>query len=158
MHELALKTAQRLLQLETTMTTAESCTGGWIAKILTDIPGSSQWFERGFVTYSNAAKMDMLGVKSDTLEQQGAVSEAVVREMASGALTNASADVSVAVSGVAGPGGGTDAKPVGTVWLAWATTKDLKTLHVHLSGDRGRIREQTVELALQGVLDVLAEA
>lgn len=158
MHELAMKTAQRLLQLEKTMTTAESCTGGWIAKILTDIAGSSGWFERGFVTYSNAAKMDMLGVRPDTLEQHGAVSEAVVKQMAAGALANSLAHVSVAVSGIAGPGGGSVDKPVGTVCLAWATEKNLKTLHVHLAGDRARIREQTVELALQGVLDVLDEA
>ncbi len=155
MHELAVKTGERLVKHGLSMATAESCTGGWIAKILTDVPGSSSWFECGFVTYSNEAKQDMLGVQANTLQQHGAVSEEVIREMASGALRNSRAEVSVAVSGIAGPGGGTGAKPVGTVWLAWAMGENLRTLHVHLSGDRSRIREQTVELALQGVLDII---
>jgi len=155
MHDLAVKTGETLLEHGLSITAAESCTGGWIAKILTDIPGSSEWFERGFVTYSNQAKQEMLNVKSGTLQQHGAVSEETVKEMASGALFNSQGAVSVAVSGIAGPGGGTVEKPVGTVWLAWASGENLKTLHVHLSGDRSRIREQTVELALQGVMDLI---
>ena len=155
MHELATQTGEQLSKHGLSLTTAESCTGGWIAKILTDIPGSSGWFERGFVTYSNEAKQDMLGVRASTLQQHGAVSEQVVKEMASGAICNSRADVSVAVSGIAGPGGGTADKPVGTVWLAWAAGKNLRTSHVHLSGERSRIREQAVELALQGVLDII---
>ncbi len=155
MHELAMKTAARLLNHGLSITTAESCTGGWIAKILTDISGSSGWFERGFVTYSNEAKQDMLGVHSNTLLRYGAVSGEVVREMAKGALHYSEADVGVAVSGIAGPGGGSTDKPVGTVWLAWAMGEHIKTLHVHLSGDRSRIRKQAVELALQGVLDIV---
>lgn len=155
MHELAVRTAEQLLKHGLSITTAESCTGGWIAKILTDVPGSSGWFERGFVTYSNEAKQDMLGVQASTLQQHGAVSEEVIRQMASGALRNSRADVSVAVSGIAGPGGGTTDKPLGTVWLAWAAGENLKTLHVHLSGERSRIREQAVELALQGALDII---
>jgi nicotinamide-nucleotide amidase len=155
MHELAIRTGERLSKHGLSIATAESCTGGWIAKILTDIPGSSGWFERGFVTYSNEAKQDMLGVQGSSLQQHGAVSEQIVKEMARGALTNSRADVSVAVSGVAGPGGGTADKPVGTVWLAWAAGKNLRTLHVHLSGERSRVREQAVELALQGVLDII---
>lgn len=155
MHELAIETGGRLLQRGLSIATAESCTGGWIAKIMTDIPGSSGWFERGFVTYTNEAKQDMLGVQTHTLQQHGAVSEQTVREMASGALSNSRADVSVAVSGIAGPGGGSADKPVGTVWLAWAVGGKLRTLHVHLSGDRSRVREQAVGLALQGVLDII---
>lgn len=154
-HELAIRTGERLSKHGLSIATAESCTGGWIAKILTDIPGSSGWFERGFVTYSNEAKQDMLGVQGSSLQQHGAVSEQIVKEMARGAISNSRADVSVAVSGVAGPGGGTADKPVGTVWLAWAAGKNLRTLHVHLSGERSRVREQAVELALQGVLDII---
>ena len=155
MHELAIKVGEELLKHGLSLTTIESCTGGWIAKILTDIPGSSGWFDRGFVTYTNESKQDMLGVQASTLHKHGAVSEQVVREMARGGLSRSRADVSVAVSGIAGPGGGTTDKPVGTVWLAWAAGKNLRTLHVHLSGERSRIREQAVELALQGVLDII---
>lgn len=155
MHDLAEKIAEALVRDGLNMTAAESCTGGWIAKVLTDIPGSSEWFERGFVTYSNQAKQEMLDVKPATLQRYGAVSEETVKEMVIGALSNSRADWSVAVSGIAGPGGGTIDKPVGTVWLAWARAGNLKTLHVHLSGERSRIREQAVELALQGILDII---
>ncbi len=137
---------------------AESCTGGWIAKCCTDVAGSSQWFDRGFVTYSNQAKREMVAVSPDTLVSQGAVSEAVVREMASGALANSQAGISIAVSGIAGPGGGTVEKPVGTVWLAWATGKKVITLQHCYQGDREAVRRQTVATALQGVLDLLADS
>ena len=108
-----------LIKTNKKLTVAESCTGGWVAKVLTDIAGSSDWFERGFVTYSNQAKHEMLGVKEATLENHGAVSEETVVEMAEGALTNSHADFSLSISGIAGPGGGSSEKPVGLVWFSW---------------------------------------
>ena len=117
---LAAVLAGRLTARNESLVTAESCTGGWIAKICTDLPGSSSWFERGFVTYSNASKQELLGVSARTLERHGAVSEATVREMVSGALRHSHAVWGLAVSGIAGPGGGSEDKPVGTVWFAWA--------------------------------------
>ncbi len=137
------------------MAAAESCTGGWIAKVMTDIPGSSGWFERGFVTYSNQAKMDMLGVQADTLEHFGAVSEQVVREMAAGALAHSRAQVAVAVSGIAGPDGGTELKPVGTVWLAWADGNGVHAERRWFPGNREEVRWQTVIHALQGLGAIL---
>ena len=135
---------------------AESCTGGGIAAAVTDIAGSSQWFDRGFVTYSNQAKQDMLGVASETLEKHGAVSEQIVREMVAGALSRSGAQVSVAVSGIAGPGGGTDGKPVGTVCLAWQVAGREPVVRTeHFNGDRASVREQTVLSALQGLLNVI---
>jgi nicotinamide-nucleotide amidase len=138
------------------LTTAESCTGGGVAQAVTEIAGSSGWFERGFITYSNDAKREMLGVPLDTLLLHGAVSEAVVREMVAGALHYSHAQVALAVSGVAGPSGGTPDKPVGTVWFAWGV-KDrtcVSQLH-HLAGSRGEIRAQAVRIALQGLVDLL---
>lgn len=141
------------------LSTAESCTGGWIAKSLTDISGSSQCFGYGVVSYSNGAKESMLGVAAATLHEHGAVSEAVVREMATGVLNLSGADFSVAVSGVAGPDGGTDEKPVGTVWFGWAMrTGDEMSVsaeHHQLQGDRAAIRARTVILALQGIREML---
>jgi len=137
------------------LVTAESCTGGWIAKIITDRAGSSDWFDRGFVTYSNASKQDMLGVLSETLESHGAVSRETVLEMAGGALANSTAQLSVAVSGIAGPGGGTIDKPVGTVWLAWGAPEGLEAVCEHFSGDREQIRIKAVERALRGLLERL---
>ena len=141
------------------MSTAESCTGGWIAKSLTDIGGSSQCFGYGVVSYSNGAKESMLGVAAATLKEHGAVSEAVVSEMATGVLNLSSADFSVAVSGVAGPDGGSDEKPVGTVWFGWATRADrtasVRAERHHLQGDRAAIRSGTVILALQGMREML---
>ena len=141
------------------MSTAESCTGGWIAKSLTDISGSSQCFGYGVVSYSNGAKASMLGVAAATLSEHGAVSEAVVREMAAGVLKLSGADFSVAVSGVAGPDGGTDEKPVGTVWLGWAMRTaqkmSVKAEQHHLQGDRAAIRSGTVILALRGIREML---
>lgn len=135
---------------------AESCTGGAVACAVTDIAGSSGWFERGFVTYSNDAKHEMLDVSQDTLARWGAVSEAVVREMVAGALNHSHAQVALAVSGIAGPGGGTPDKPVGTVWFAWGTGEgQLVTRLCHFSGDRAEVRTQSVGVALQGVLELL---
>lgn len=134
------------------VTTAESCTGGGVASAITRVAGSSEWFEYGFVTYANRAKESLLGVTAATLLQYGAVSEPVVRQMAEGALIAADADLAVAISGVAGPGGGTPDKPVGTVWFAWAGTRGTETaLHI-LDGDRESIRRQAVVIAMQGLL------
>ncbi|MDG3064264.1 nicotinamide-nucleotide amidase [Thauera mechernichensis] len=135
------------------LATAESCTGGWIAEAVTAIGGSSAWFDRGFVTYSNEAKIDMLGVSAHTLATQGAVSEATVREMAAGALDRSIATVAVAVSGIAGPSGGSPAKPVGTVCIGWALRAgEQSALTLQFAGDRRAVRRQTVIRALQGVL------
>ena len=137
--------------------TAESCTGGWVAKAITDVPGSSACFGYGIVSYSNGAKESILGVGSPTLEENGSVSEPVVKEMAEGALNLSGADISVAVSGIAGPDGGTDEKPVGTVWFAWnvrdGTRHRIETDCKHFDGDREAIRELTVAYALQGILE-----
>ena len=135
------------------VSTAESCTGGMIAAACTDLAGSSQWFDRGFVTYSNEAKQDLLGVTEETLLRQGAVSAATVAQMAQGALARSKATIVVAVSGIAGPGGGTVEKPVGTVWLAWASDDfGHRTRHFLFSGDRADIREQAVTEALRGLI------
>jgi nicotinamide-nucleotide amidase len=140
------------------LATAESCTGGAVASAITDIAGSSEWFERGFITYSNEAKREMLGVAQDTLMRYGAVSEAVVREMVAGALCHSYAQVALAVSGIAGPAGGTPDKPVGTVWFAWGIKggQCIARLH-HLSGNREEIRMQSVCIAFQGVLELLSQ-
>ena len=140
------------------LATAESCTGGAVAMAITDIGGSSAWFERGFITYANDAKQEMLGVAQETLARYGAVSEAVVREMVAGALRHSHAQVALAVSGIAGPSGGTADKPVGTVWFAWGIKggQCLAQLH-HLSGSRAEIRAQSVRIALHGVLELLTQ-
>lgn len=136
------------------MATAESCTGGLIAGCCTARPGSSAWFERGFVTYSNAAKQASLGVDGALIEQHGAVSEPVARAMAAGALAHAQAEWAVAVTGIAGPDGGSPAKPVGTVWLAWAGPDGvLEAEHVVFAGDRAAVRDGTVRHALAGLLE-----
>lgn len=141
------------------LASAESCTGGWVSEAVTMIPGSSDWFERGFVTYTYISKREMLGVKEATLGNRGAVSEEVVREMAEGALARSHAQVAVAVSGVAGPSGGTPEKPVGTVCFAWGM-KDGKPRSEtkRFSGDRESVRRQSVEHALKGVLALLRSA
>lgn len=138
------------------LATAESCTGGGVAQAITEIAGSSGWFERGFITYSNVSKQQMLGVEEATLVQYGAVSEATVREMVAGALQHSEAQVGLAVSGIAGPDGGTPDKPVGTVWFAWGIRNGLTFARVHhLNGDRAEVRAQSVRIALQGLLDLL---
>lgn len=132
---------------------AESCTGGMAAQYVTAIPGSSAWFERGFVTYSNQSKVEMLGVSPQTLEAHGAVSEAVVLEMACGAIAHSHAQVAIAVSGIAGPDGGTPDKPVGTVWFAWRMSSGQETSRrCHFAGSRQAIRRLAVEHALQGLI------
>ena len=131
---------------------AESCTGGWVAQAITAVPGSSAWFDRGFVTYSNESKIEMLGVPAATLAQHGAVSEAVVRAMAQGAVANSRAHVSVAITGVAGPDGGTPDKPVGTVWFAWGQKRGYVEAERHqLTGNRAEIRARSVLIALDGL-------
>lgn len=137
------------------LATAESCTGGLIAAACTDLAGSSDWFERGFVTYSNAAKTELLGVAPQLIEQHGAVSEAVVRAMAAGALARSQAQVAVAVTGIAGPGGGSAAKPVGTVWLGWATPAGITSEVQHFGGDRAAVRTATVHHALTRLVTLL---
>ena len=142
-----------LQRREWMMATAESCTGGLIAARCTDLSGSSNWFERGFVTYSNAAKSELIGVPAALIEQHGAVSEPVARAMASGALMHAHAQVSVAVTGIAGPTGGSPDKPVGTVWFAWSVGDLVSSEKCVFEGDRRAVREATVAHALQGLLD-----
>jgi len=150
--ELAERLGALLKSKEIKIATAESCTGGWIAKIITDVSGSSAWFDRGFVTYSNAAKMQMLEVKPETLEQYGAVSAQTATEMVNGALAHSDADCAIAVTGIAGPEGGTEEKPVGTVFIAWAYKKqDVKVVQQKLMGNRHQIRRQTVKIALEGM-------
>ncbi|KJV33959.1 damage-inducible protein CinA [Aquitalea magnusonii] len=154
---LSARLGAALLARGETMATAESCTGGMIAAALTDIAGSSAWFGYGMVSYSNQAKQDLLGVSAATLEAHGAVSEAVVREMAAGARQRAAADWAVAVSGVAGPGGGSPEKPVGMVWLAVAGPDGCSRAWVsYFAGDRAAVRRQTVIAALNTVLEMLA--
>lgn len=147
-----------MVQHGSRLATAESCTGGWVAKCVTDVPGSSAWFEAGLVTYSNRAKETLLGVPRDLLIRHGAVSEAVVREMAAGALRVTDADRVIAVTGIAGPSGGTEDKPVGLVWLAWGRRGDdeLTVACERFAGNRGDVRRQTVARALRTMSDVLA--
>jgi len=153
---LAARVGRHLLGSERRATTAESCTGGWIAKALTDVAGSSQWFGEGFVTYGNEAKRRSLGVPRAVLEAHGAVSAPVVRAMAAGALRRSRAGMAVAVSGIAGPGGATPGKPVGTVWLCWMSRGARAPCAIvqlrHFRGDREAVRRKTVRLALQGLL------
>ncbi len=152
---LAQQVGAALKQHGMALVTAESCTGGGVAQAVTMISGSSAWFDRGFVTYSNASKEEMLGVSPDTLEAHGAVSEQTVREMVDGALQYSRAQVAVSVSGVAGPTGGTPEKPVGMVWFAWGTNESVHAECHHLSGDRDAIRAKSVQIALQGVLNIM---
>ena len=137
--------------------TAESCTGGGVATAITDIAGSSGWFDRGFVTYTNEAKQQMLGVSIDSLLRHGAVSEAVVLEMARGGLARSDAGICVAISGIAGPGGGSEDKPVGTVWIGWKRRGGYARAEIfHFEGDRDAVRRQTVAAALRGLESQLA--
>lgn len=134
------------------VTTAESCTGGGIAQAITTIPGSSRWFEQGVITYSNRAKQQLLGVDETDLRRCGAVSAQVAEAMATGALQRAQADLAVAVTGIAGPDGGCPEKPVGTVWLAWATSEHTNSRCFHFTGSRNQIRELAVVEALKGLI------
>jgi len=156
LEELAGRVGDRLRKQQRWLATAESCTGGWVAKCITDIAGSSAWFDRGFVTYSNRAKQDMLEVSAQTLEPRGAVSEATVSEMARGALSHSAADIAVAISGIAGPDGGSTDKPVGTVCFAWLVTGGSPRVETRrFDGDRDAVRRQAVARALEGLIDVL---
>ncbi|MDD5390488.1 MAG: nicotinamide-nucleotide amidohydrolase family protein [Gallionellaceae bacterium] len=153
---LAAELGTALLQRGWMLATAESCTGGWAAQAATAVAGSSSWFERGFVTYSNEAKMDLLGVQAKTLEIFGAVSEEIASEMALGALARSRAQATCAITGIAGPSGGTPDKPVGTVCFAWAcVTADVVTARRQFSGDRQQIRAQSVQLALRNMLALM---
>src|SRR5271154_7484319 len=155
---LAARVGRRMLRAQHGVSTAESCPGGWIAKALTDIAGSSQWFVEGFVTYSDESKRRRLGVPRSVLERHGAVSEAAVRAMAIGALRRTRAQRVVAVTGIAGPGGAVPGKPVGTVWLAWASRKGavvkVTTQLKRFRGDRESVRRKTVQIALRGLLKI----
>ena len=154
--ELAERVGTALKTCAMMLVTAESCTGGWVGEAVTAVPGSSRWFDRGFITYTNEAKQEMLGVSAATLEQYGAVSERTVREMASGALNNSRAQVALAISGIAGPGGGTPEKPVGTVWFAWGFASGAVTsARRQFAGDRREVRRQAVEHGLHGLLERL---
>lgn len=163
---LANELGHKLGSAQITVATAESCTGGWVGKAITDVAGSSVWFDRGWVTYSYEAKTELLGVDSAVLVAEGAVSEAVVRQMAEGALARSRAHLAVAVSGIAGPGGATPDKPVGTIWFAWAVRAGasagasasagavrVEAEQMHFDGDREAVRAQSVVHALQGLLN-----
>lgn len=156
LYKLAEEVGAELKRRKLMLATAESCTGGWVSEAVTMVPGSSEWFERGFVTYTYISKREMLGVRQATLGKHGAVAEEVVREMAAGAIARSHAQVAVAVSGVAGPSGGTPGKPVGTVCFAWCfKNRKPRSETRHFSGDREAVRRQSVERALEGVLACL---
>lgn len=156
LYQLAEQVGEALRSRGLMLATAESCTGGWIAEAMTMVPGSSEWFERGFVTYTYVSKREMLNVSAETLGRHGAVSEPTVREMVRGALAASHAQVAVAVSGTAGPGGGTLEKPVGTVCLAWGVKGGEPVSKTqHFAGDRETVRKRSVECALEGVLHLL---
>ncbi|MGV8943581.1 CinA family protein [Thermomonas sp.] len=153
---LAQATGTRLLTARQRLVTAESCTGGWIAKAVTDVAGSSDWFDCGLAAYSYEAKQALLGVRPQTLEIHGAVSRETVVEMVSGALVHSGATIAVAVTGIAGPGGGTEDKPVGTVWIAWKQRGGYPRAQLYLfKGDRDAVRRQTVAAALRGLEEQL---
>jgi nicotinamide-nucleotide amidase len=155
---LAKRVGAKLKARGLTLATAESCTGGWVSQAVTAIAGSSDWFDRGFVTYSDAAKREMLGVKAGTLARHGAVSEQTAREMAAGALAHSRAQVALAITGIAGPSGGSPEKPVGTVCFAWAWKDAAPAAQTRqFKGDRERVRRQSVRTALRGVLDLLGD-
>ena len=150
------KLASALQSKNWRLVVAESCTGGWISKVCTDLAGSSAWFDRGFISYSYPAKVEMLGVDSETLETQGAVSAAIAAQMALGARKHSGVEAALAVTGIAGPGGGTADKPVGTVWFAWSLEGyKVSTEAVLFDGDRKVIRQNTVLHALEGLLQRL---
>lgn len=154
--KLATDVSEFLKERQATLATAESCTGGWVSQVITSISGSSTWFDRGFVTYSNAAKEDMLGVSSDTLRSCGAVSKEIVIEMALGALEKSNATYSLAITGIAGPTGGTPDKPVGLVWFAWANTVQgvLAAESQQFEGDRDNVRARSVSHVLKRLMEL----
>lgn len=159
---LAHRISERLEPRSLSVVTAESCTGGWIAKLLTDVPGCSAWFDRGFVTYSNEAKQEQLAVPAAVLDEHGAVSEPTVRAMAEGALRHSRADLALSVSGIAGPGGGRPDKPLGLVWFGWAQRlagdgTSISSEHCVFNGNRDDVRRQAVVRALDGILELIGE-
>ena len=155
-HETITQLADILLERQWVLAVAESCTGGWVAKVLTDLPGCSAWFDRGFVTYTNESKHQMLGVSMKTLNAYGAVSEEAVHEMALGVLKNSPAQVSLVVSGIAGPTGATDGKPVGTVWFGWAIRdKSVEAECCCFEGDRERVRAQAVNHVMSRLVEII---
>ena len=159
LYQLAQEVGAALKSRALMLATAESCTGGWIGAAITAVPGSSDWYERGFITYSYVSKREMLGVKAKTLQKFGAVSEQTVTEMAGGALAASYAHVAVAISGTAGPGGGTPEKPVGTVCLAWALRGGEPVAETcHFAGDREAVRRQAVERVLERALELLPKS
>ena len=156
LHMLADQLGHALKQAGRSLVTAESCTGGWLGEVVTAVPGSSHWYECGFITYSNTAKREILGVKTETLARFGAVSEQTARAMVEGALAHSHADMAVAITGIAGPGGGTAEKPVGTVCFAWALRKQpVQTGTKQFSGDREAVRRAAVKAALHGLNSLL---
>ena len=155
--KLAQQLGEVLLHRGASVTLAESCTGGGIAKAITSVPGSSKWFEYGFVTYANEAKHSLLGVDNKVLQQQGAVSQQVVEKMAQGAIQASGADYAIAVSGIAGPDGGTTDKPVGTVWMCWVGPDKNLSQRFQFTGDRLAIREQAIKISLQELLQHIDE-
>jgi len=156
LNQLAAELGEKLRARGWMLATAESCTGGWIGQLITAQPGSSHWYERGFITYANIAKQEMLGVPADTLERYGAVSEETASAMAAGALKHSHAQATLAISGIAGPGGGTPQKPVGLVCYGWALSDGtLLSSTCRLDGDREEIRSRAVAAALRGLIDLL---
>ena len=156
---LARRVARALKTKGLMLSTAESCTGGMVSQVLTSMAGSSEWFERGFVTYSNLSKRELLNVSTNTIARFGAVSEQAARDMAEGALANSEAQVAVAITGVAGPTGGTPEKPVGTVWFAWAgKDRDTVTASAQYEGDRDAVRHQATGRALAGLVTFIGES
>ena len=157
LHALAQRVGEALQARHLMLATAESCTGGWIAKMITDIPGCSAWFDCGMAAYSYEAKQALLGVRPETLTEHGAVSRETVMEMVSGALVTSGASIAVAVTGIAGPTGGTEDKPVGTVWIGWKRRGGYPRAEVfHFDGDREAVRRQTVAASLRGLLALAA--
>lgn len=156
LHQLARELGEKLLHRGWMLATAESCTGGWAGQLLTSLPGSSQWYERGFITYANAAKIEMLGVSAATLATHGAVSEQTASAMASGALAHSHTQAALAISGIAGPGGGTPQKPVGLVCYGWALADGtVMSSTCRLDGDREEIRSRAVAAALRGLIELI---
>ena len=156
LHQLAAELGDKLIARGWMLATAESCTGGWVGQLLTSLPGSSQWYERGFITYANAAKIEMLGVPAEVIDEHGAVSEETASAMAAGALAHSHAQATLAISGIAGPGGGTPQKPVGLVCYGWALEDGtVMSSTCRLDGDREEIRSRAVAAAMRGLIELL---
>ncbi|MFZ3173637.1 MAG: CinA family protein [Thiobacillus sp.] len=156
LHQLAAELGDKLIARGWMLATAESCTGGWVGQLLTSLPGSSQWYERGFITYANAAKIEMLDVPAEVIDEHGAVSEETACAMAAGALAHSHAQATLAISGIAGPGGGTPQKPVGLVCYGWALADGtLMSSICRLDGDREEIRSRAVAAAMRGLIELI---